>query len=351
MLGAAREAFLPGRGLFQLTHFVTAACDARCGHCFYRVNREKRELSLDEIRRVARSLGRLRFLLISGGEPFLRKDLPGIVETYFRETSFVNLSIPTNGLRTDEILRAVREICEISPTLSFSLSISLDGFRDLHDSLRGVAGIYDCACRTLAGAKEIQASYPNLFVGVLTTLMEQNQGELARFTEFIYREFRPDSHTLNLWRGDAPGDRPKGVSPETYLELNRKLAKLYSGGRARSLKRRVRDNLNELRYGHIARVWREGRFLLPCRAGERECVLAEDGEVFPCELMFNCSLGNVRGFEYDLMRLLAGERARAFIGWRNEHRCFCTHECNTRTLLLLHPSTLLRSLLPRRPKD
>jgi len=351
MLGTAREAFLPGRGLFQLTHFITAACDARCGHCFYRVNRKTEELTLDEVRRVARSLKRLRFLLISGGEPFLRKDLPEIVETYFRETGFVNVSIPTNGLRTDGILRAARRICEVSPGLSFSLSVSLDGFRELHDSLRGVKGAYDSACRTLRGAKALAAEHPNLFVGVLTTLMKENQADLDRFIDFIRAEFRPDSHTLNLWRGGSPGERPDGVSPETYLALNRKLAALYAGGSHRSIKHRLRDALNELRYRHIARVWRAGRFLLPCKAGERECVLAEDGEVYPCELMFNRSLGNVRDAGYHLPALLRGERARAFIRWRDESRCFCTHECNTRTLLLLRPSTLLRALFLPRPRD
>lgn len=353
-LGVARDAFSPGSGLFQLTHFVTAACDARCAHCFYPVNRPARELSLDEITRVARSIGSLRFLLISGGEPFLRKDLPGIIEAYFRETSFINLSIPTNGLKTDKILEAVERICAISPDLSLSLSVSLDGFRERHDELRGVKGTYERALYTIAGAKELQEKYGNLYVGVVTTLMEENQDELDGFIDYIFQDFRPDSHTLNLWRGDMPAVRPVGVSLETYVELNQKLARLYSGGRGRSsiismpgLKRRVRDAVNELRYRYIARVWRDNKFILPCYAGEREIILSEEGEVFPCELMLNRSLGNVRDFGYDVMGLLKSEKARDFLGWRRESKCFCTHECNTRTLLLLNRSTLLRILARR----
>lgn len=346
----AKDMIAPGRGLFQLTHFVTAACDARCAHCFYTVNKPGRELTLDEIRRVAHSIGGLRFLLISGGEPFLRTDLPGIVEAYFRETSFMNLSIPTNGLRTREILEAVRRICSISPDLSLSLSVSLDGFQELHDGLRGVKGIFEHALRTLGGAREIQAQHRNLYVGVVTTLVKENEGELDCFIDFIFNEFHPDSHTLNLWRGEGPGERPSGVSPETYLALNRKLEERYSGGGGRSrgsspisLKRGLRNAVNRLRYRYIARVWREGEFMIPCKAGEREIVLAEGGEVFPCELMFNRSLGNVRDCGYNLMTLLRGERARDFLEWRRARKCFCTHECNTRTLLLLRPSTLLRA--------
>jgi len=346
-----KDSIVPGRGLFQLTHFVTAACDARCTHCFYAVNRAGRELTLDEISRVAQSIGCLRFLLISGGEPFLRTDLPGIVEAYFRETSFMNVSIPTNGLRTREILEAVRRICSISRNLSFSLSVSLDGFRELHDGLRGVKGIFENALRTLGGARELQAQHRNLYVGVVTTLMKENQGELDRFIDFIFSEIHPDSHTLNLWRGEGPGERPSGVTPETYLALNQKLDERYSRSEGRSglvsalsLKRGLRNAVNRLRYRYIARVWREGRFMIPCTAGEREVVLAEGGEVFPCELMFNRSLGNVRNFGYDMKALLRGERARAFLEWRRGRECFCTHECTTRTLLLLRPSTLLRAI-------
>lgn len=346
--GMLGELILPGRGLFQLTHFVTAACDARCAHCFYTTNRRGHELDLGEIEQIARSLGQLRFLLISGGEPFLRGDLPEIVQAYFRHTALGNLSIPTNGLRTEEILSAVERICGISPRLSFSLSVSLDGLGELHDALRGVRGIYERALRTLAGATRLRERYGNLYVGVVSTLMRENAGGLDRLIEFVHHEIHPDSHTLNLWRGDGPSTRPAGVNPDTYEALNMKLARLYSGGAARGLKRHVRDRVNELRYRYIARVWREGRFIAPCRAGERELVLAEDGEVFPCELMFNRSLGNVRAFGYDLHALRHGARTREFLAWRRAQRCFCTHECNTRTMLLLRPSTWARVLLPAR---
>ena len=349
--GVARDVLLHGRGLFQLTHFVTSACDARCANCFYRVNTPSRELSLDEIGRVAQSLGALRFLLISGGEPFLRNDLPEIVERYFRLTSCANVSIPTNGLRTAEILPAVRRICGISPALSVGLSVSLDGFGALHDRLRGVPGVYAAALRTLRGAKGLRAEFPNLSVGVISTLTGENQGELERFAEFIFTDFSPDSHTLNLWRGAGPGARPAGVNLETYLALNRKLSALYAGRSPRgglfSLRgytRLLRDGLSRLRCGYIERVWREGRFIMDCHAGDREAVLAEDGRVFPCELMFDRPLGNVRDFDCDLTRLLRGAAAREFVAWRRDKKCCCTHECNTRTLLLLHRPSLLRAL-------
>ncbi|MCX6357909.1 MAG: hypothetical protein NT045_08580 [Candidatus Aureabacteria bacterium] len=84
---------------------------------------------------------------------------------------------------------------------------------------------------------------------------------------------------------------------------------------------------------------------MPCRAGAREAVMGEEGDVFPCELMFNRGIGNVREWGYDLPGLMRGDAARQFIAWRRRERCVCTHECNTRTMLLLRPATLARILL------
>lgn len=348
--GAARDLLVPGRGLFQLTHFVTSACDARCAHCFYRVNAPSRELSLEEIGRVAASLGSLRFLLVSGGEPFLRRDLPEVVERWHRLTSCLNVTIPTNGMRTAGIVAAARRICGISPSLSVGLSVSLDGFGPLHDRLRGVPGAYDAALRTLRALAGLRGEFPNLSVGVISTLMADNREEVVRLAESVFSECRPDSHTLNLWRGAGPGARPEGVGPEAYAALTRMLRSLYAGGRGdalspRGAKRRLRDGLNRLRGAYIERVWREGKFVRHCHAGTREAVLAEDGRVFPCELMFDRPLGNVRDFALDLPRLLRGEAAGEFVAWRRGRRCFCTHECTTRTILLLHAPSVVRALL------
>ena len=82
-LALARDWIAPGEAIAQWTHFVTSVCNARCAHCFYPINAGKNELTLDEIGRFADTLPPIRLLLIGGGEPFLRRDLPEIVKIYF----------------------------------------------------------------------------------------------------------------------------------------------------------------------------------------------------------------------------------------------------------------------------
>ena len=81
-LALARDWVAPGPAIAQWTHFVTSVCNARCAHCFYPINAGKNELTLEEIEKLTRTLPPIRLLLIGGGEPFLRRDLPEIIRLY-----------------------------------------------------------------------------------------------------------------------------------------------------------------------------------------------------------------------------------------------------------------------------
>ncbi len=91
----------PGYVIF----FVTNRCNFRCEFCFYYDEIEKGqkpdELSLDEIRRFAPTIGPLMQLSLTGGEPFLRKD--------FTEVTKILLDhiIPTHEADVLELQRLV----------------------------------------------------------------------------------------------------------------------------------------------------------------------------------------------------------------------------------------------------
>ena len=98
-----------------LIHFVTEVCNLRCSHCFdyfYEEGPKRKpyELTLDEIDKMTRSLGELLLLLPTGGEPFLRSDLPKIIELYYKNCHLRNVGMPTNGSLTEKVVSGVKEI-------------------------------------------------------------------------------------------------------------------------------------------------------------------------------------------------------------------------------------------------
>jgi MoaA/NifB/PqqE/SkfB family radical SAM enzyme len=334
----ARDWIAPGPAIAQWTHFVTSVCNARCAHCFYPINAGKNELTLDEIDRLTRTLPPIRLLLIGGGEPFLRRDLPELVRLYFERTGFFTCSVPTNGFGPDEIARAAQTICGFDPDLSFGVTVSIDGFREYHDMVRRVPGLYDRAVGTLQNLLRLARETPNLTVGVTTVFMRDNQKEFEAFADFVYDTYRPHQHSINLIRGEAYDPTLKeNLDVDLYRRISAKNDARYPVEEIRSgwrgVRTRARREINRQRYEYIARQAKGGPFEQFCLAGEREYVLSEDGNVFGCELI-DKPLGNVRDAGYDFSKIRESGAARAFNAEKRATLCKCTHECNTRTMLL-----------------
>jgi len=337
-LALARDWLAPGEAIAQWTHFVTSVCNARCAHCFYPINSGKNELTLEEIDRLARTLPPIRLLLISGGEPFLRRDLPEIIRVYFERCGFFDASIPTNGFAPAELAGSAERICSLSPDLSLGVTVSIDGFRDFHDRVRAVPGLYDRALASLEALLDLARRTPNLTAGVTTVFMRDNQAELEDFCRFVYERYRPSHHSLGLIRGEAYDPSLKdGLDLDLYERLSRWLDARYPPEEARTgwrgARTRARREVNRRRFEYVARQARGGGFEQFCLAAEREFVLTEEGNVYGCELI-GTPLGNVREAGYDFSRIRAGPGARLFVEEKHDRLCRCTHECNARTMIL-----------------
>ncbi len=88
---------------------VSKNCDLKCRMCHVVESRKhERELSLDEIKRLAETLASLDIgvLVLTGGEPLLRKDLPQIIEAFISRG--INVRLQTNAtLATDRRVEAL----------------------------------------------------------------------------------------------------------------------------------------------------------------------------------------------------------------------------------------------------
>jgi MoaA/NifB/PqqE/SkfB family radical SAM enzyme len=122
---------------FELTY----ACNLRCGFCYTDSPRHTLqrtpELSDDEWREVVRQSLELGIVeaVVTGGEPFLRKELTlGVVESLAE--AGVGVTLNTNGWFVDEEVAG-----RLGALRGVTAHVSLDGARaGLHDSSRGVPG-------------------------------------------------------------------------------------------------------------------------------------------------------------------------------------------------------------------
>lgn len=139
------------------------------------------EVTLGEIRLLFRKLGKVFWISLTGGEPFLRKDLVEIMEIAFKETGCRVLSLTTNGFDPRLISRRLSEVLELRIPLIF-VNVSLDGPMETHNFIRGVE-CYSNAIKTLKRLQGLQEQYDNFRYGMEYTLSPLNAGQLRRLID------------------------------------------------------------------------------------------------------------------------------------------------------------------------
>jgi len=153
---------------------VTYRCDARCGMCnIWRLAPQER-LAVEDYAKVPASL---KDINISGGEPFLRREIVDIVKAVNEKCGNPRIVISTNGFRTDKILQAMEEIRKAVPHIG--IGVSVDGIGETHSRIRGVEGAFEKVMNTLRGLKE--RGFQNVRIGF--TAMDDNVHEMPRVYE------------------------------------------------------------------------------------------------------------------------------------------------------------------------
>jgi MoaA/NifB/PqqE/SkfB family radical SAM enzyme len=333
-----------------LIHFVTEVCNLRCSHCFdffYEEGPKRKpfELTLDEIDRMTRNMGELLFLLPTGGEPFLRADLPKIIELYYKNCRLRNVGMPTNGSLTDKVVAGVEEILRRCPDLHFGLDISLDGIGEDHDKIRAQTGLFEKCTETYWRLKEIEKHHANFKVCVEVTIQKYNQDKLEEIYDFFTRQLRTYNIFVRIVRGRPRDPIEKDISLQRVEEFTSKLergisAMNYHGHAVYPMSDFI--TARELVGRKIQlKLLRENRFQIPCYAANLIGVIKSNGDVMACELRDD-RLGNIRDFDYDFRKLWLSDRSKAIAKDIIDNKCFCSHECFMSTNILFNPRSYPR---------
>ena len=124
---------------------ITYRCPMRCKMCNIWENptEKSKEITPEEIKR----LPNVKFINLTGGEPFVRDDLDKIVEICFTKSPRVVIS--TSGWYEDRIIALAKKFPRIG------IRISIEGLACKNDELRGKTGSFDKGLRTLLTLKEM----------------------------------------------------------------------------------------------------------------------------------------------------------------------------------------------------
>lgn len=322
----------------SLVHFITRRCDARCAHCFIDFatpERRSTPLAVGEIERLAGRLGdSLVNVNITGGEPFLNRDIWPICRAYFQHAGVSSVYITTHGGFPERIAALADHFLATDFAGRLFISISIDNFAAAHDRNRRLDGLF---ARAVASHGLIKArANERIGVGVAITVAEHNYDQVER----LYRMLRDD---LGVEVITATLRRAQGVAAELPAALQARVGQAYAAltrrieadlarqprqGARRSFVARMQDAKDGILYALLREdAVRGSRYHSACPAGGLFVVLDADGEVLVCEQLAEARLGNVRDYGLDLRILLAAPPARQWRERIGATRCHCSYEC------------------------
>ena len=259
---------------------VTSVCDMRCTHCFFTEElddrpRKKLQMKTDEIAKISETLGgNLGVLVLAGGEPFTRKDLPEIVRAFYENNKLESVYLMSNGQIHQRIFPDVTRIMDECPNLNVTVALGIDGMKDAHEKIRRKEGSWDKAIHTARTLQQMKREqYPQLDIQTCTCVMHSNEDTIFDWYDFLKYDLKPDKVNINYIR-------PPSADPNELAVRSQALSAAFADdprgheecGAQEQLRRRIGLFQGGGRYLH-ARPHRqdEGREQGPAQMLCRQC--------------------------------------------------------------------------------
>ena len=321
--------YLLKRNLKHMIVHVTNRCNFRCEHCFIDFS-PKRDMTLEQYRQLGREAGKLFWLDIGGGEPFLRHDLAEIVGCFEARV----VQIPSNGSLPDPIIDNLTRIKK-KMRAEITFSLSLDGLPETHAKIRGQKDNWDQVWSTFEKVR----SLGGVSIKINTVITKSNFDEIIPLMKMV-RGHEPDFHSIILLRGDPmdPGvelpslDELRRVAPDIFSILG-----TYDYGQNFATSHILR-NYHRFLWRTSLQTIEERRQVIPCQAGKFHMVVLGNGRVSSCEMLEPVGDLNLQTFKEIKESTAFRDQVRSI----ENGECHCTHNCAMVGSILFNPTQLIK---------
>jgi MoaA/NifB/PqqE/SkfB family radical SAM enzyme len=298
----------PGRPQ-ALSLEITHHCIARCIMCnIWRIPREVPDLPVaDWIRLLSSDLfSDLRELDITGGEPFARGDLLDLFQGICKLKggnlkALKSIAVTTNGFLTSRVLEHSEKILQMLDDTHIDLVMvcAMDAIGELHEKIRNYPDAWPKVNETIQGLKGLREKYSNLVVGLKTTVLPINVGELESLARYA------DSNGLFTIIS------PCIITDARYLNPDRADDLIFRREDIEKMIAFYQSKMFRWSYHRDALVtyFQTGIMKKPCSCGFNYFFVRYNGELFLCPLI-NVSFGNIK--ETPVTDIFFSEKASRF---------------------------------------
>ncbi len=272
---------------------VTGRCNLRCAYCYHfsSAGDVDKDLPKEAWLRFFRELKRLAVMdvVLGGGEPFFRQDLPELLEGIVRNN--LRFSILSNGtLITDETAAFLASTGRCD-----HVQVSLDGSGpETHDFCRGNGNFH----RALGGIERLRKH--GVAVHVRVTIHRHNVADLEAVSRFLLEDLGLDTFSTNsasymgLFTQNAQQvgltleDRVRAM--ETLVRLNEKYDNRIQAQAGPLAEAVMWDKMEKARKAGKTSLPGCGR-LTACGGVWNKIAVRADGAIVPCTMLSHMKLG------------------------------------------------------------
>ncbi len=267
----------------------TGKCNLWCKHCYGRESFKEAsqdELSYDEIKNVIDQMFELNIgkCFLSGGEIFIRKDLPKLIEYISSKKIFIS------GIFTNGTIYRQDVVDSLSKTgMETTFLVSLDGMNsEQNDSLRG-DGCFD---KTVSFIRKIIES--GFRVTINTMVTKYNVDNLFEMRMFL------ENLGISRWRISVLREQGESIINKNLIEPKwDKVFNVYKMILLDVLRdpKKMKVQLSSI---FKTEFLERGRYYLynyhsgTCEYKRNSLVMSSNGNLIPCPAGINIVLGNVR---------------------------------------------------------
>ena len=260
---------------------VTRKCNLKCSHCYINAASEeyKDELTTEESKRLIDQISEVSrpMLILSGGEPLLRKDIFELIQ--YGTQKGLKMGLGSNGGLIDSIVAKKLKEAGIK-TVSISLDSSIP---ERHDEFRGVKGSWQKAVNAIKVLRE-----NDVLVQVNTTLTQQNYDEIDDIMSLAEKIGVENFHLFFL----VPTGRGAKIADITPVMYENMIKNTF----AKTARHRL--NVRPSCAPQFMRIAKDmnldmRQWIRGCIAGLYYCRVYPNGEITPCPYL-PVKLGNIR---------------------------------------------------------
>lgn len=336
ILNVLNNVYISKKEPISLIHFITNRCNARCSFCFIDFddpNTFKGELSLEEINKLTSTLGKsLLNVNFTGGEPFARKDITEIAKSYIKNSTIQSIYITTNASLPDRIENFVKEISLLEKKIELGIQISIDDFPEEHNKVRKIKNLFDNCIDTFFRLKNY-GEYVNPSVNI--TVTHENCDNIKNIFDYLFVKCKIDSIRCTIVRDEGVYKTPELKRKkifEAYNWLTSKISDLSERGLLKnynknSLQGRLHNEKDKISWDLVKRMYLEPKYISPCHAGSLFGIISASGLIYPCEILENKVLGDLRKNNMNFMSIWNNKTSSNVKKFIKETKCNCTYEC------------------------